>query len=155
MIPGDSTVLFRAVPAPLKFIPEEKRSLKLFARTLSERLGGGRAWTCLITGDQELRRLNAAFLGHDYPTDVLSFPASLPEENLGELAISIERAHQQAAQFGHALLSEICILMLHGFLHLTGMDHERDCGEMARAETRWRAEFDLPSTLIARSKRRQ
>lgn len=155
MPPGDSTVLFRAVPAQLKLIPEEKRSLKSFARTLSERVGSGRSWTCLITNDQELHRLNAAFLGHDYATDVLSFPAASAEEHLGEVAISTERAHEQAAQFGHILMSEIRILMLHGFLHLTGMDHERDRGEMARAEKKWRGEFDLPSTLIARSKRRQ
>ncbi len=155
MTPGDSTVLFRAIPAQLKLVPEEKRSLKSFAEILSERVGNGRAWTCLVTNDLELHRLNAAFLGHDYPTDVLSFPETPQGKHLGEVAISTERAQEQAAQFGHLLMSEIRILMLHGFLHLTGMDHESDRGEMARAETRWRREFDLPFTLIARSKRRQ
>lgn len=155
MTPGDSTVLFRAVPAQLRFIPEERRSLKLFARALTERVGDGRAWTCLITNDRELHRLNAAFLKHDYPTDVLSFPAAPEEPDLGEVAISTERAHDQAARFGHAPAAEIRVLMLHGFLHLTGMDHERDRGEMARAERKWRREFGLPSTLIARSKQRQ
>lgn len=151
---GDSTVLFRAVPAELKFVPEQKRNLKSFARLLSERVGNGRPWTCLITDDQELHRLNASFLGHDYPTDVLSFPGFPHEAHLGEVAISTERARDQASRFGHELLNEVRILMLHGFLHLTGLDHERDRGEMAQAERKWRDEFNLPATLIARSKQR-
>jgi probable rRNA maturation factor len=40
--------------------------------------------------------------------------------------------------------------MLHGVLHLTGMDHERDGGEMRRAEQRWRRRLELPAGLIER-----
>jgi probable rRNA maturation factor len=42
--------------------------------------------------------------------------------------------------------------MLHGLLHLAGMDHETDRGEMARAENHWRQELGLPLTLIARAR---
>jgi probable rRNA maturation factor len=42
--------------------------------------------------------------------------------------------------------------MLHGLLHLTGMDHERDRGAMARAERCWRKEFSLPNGLIERAR---
>lgn len=153
MTVGDSTVLFRAVPRKFKLLPAEKRILTSFAQTLSERIGQGRPWACLISSDRELHRLNASFLGHDYPTDVLSFPAPAEAGYLGEIAISTERAHDQAARFNHPLLSELQILMLHGFLHLTGMDHEGDRGQMARAERKWRGEFHLPATLIARSKK--
>ena len=69
----------------------------------------------------------------------------------GELAISAERAAEQAREFGHTQLDEIRILMLHGVLHLLGMDHERDRGKMARAEARWRKKLNLPSGLIARA----
>ena len=62
-------------------------------------------------------------------------------EGLGEIAISSERAAAQAAEFGHTWLEEVKILMLHGMLHLAGLDHERDGGKMAREEKRWRREF--------------
>jgi len=115
------------------------------------RIGQGRAFCCLVTNDEELRRLNWEFLKHDYPTDVLSFPSAGHGGELGELAISIERAEAQARQHEHALLDELRVLMLHGVLHLSGMDHERDHGEMARAERKLRKEFGLPNSLIARA----
>jgi probable rRNA maturation factor len=104
--------------------------------------------TCLITDDRELRRLNRKFRGKNYATDVLSFPSL--EAGAGEIAISLDRAAEQAAEHGHSLTDEIRILMLHGVLHLTGMDHETDTGEMARAEKRWRKRLGLPSGLIER-----
>ena len=70
---------------------------------------------------------------------------------LGEIAISADRAAEQAREFGHSRLDEIRILMLHGVLHLLGMDHETDRGRMARAEARWRRKLDLPTGLIARA----
>jgi probable rRNA maturation factor len=124
--------------------------VKAFARTLQDRVAGGAAFTCLISDDGELRTLNRTFLNHDYATDVLSFPAGQPSAHLGEIALSVERAAAQAAEFGHSRLQEIHILMLHGVLHLTGMDHEQDEGEMAAAEARWRLDLQLPATLIER-----
>ncbi len=146
------TLLFRALPKQPRISPADRRELKSFADLLSEKLANAAGFTCLFTGDGELRRLNNSFLGHNYPTDVLSFPTANGNGDLGEMAISIARAKAQADQFGHSYLDEIRILMLHGFLHLTGLDHERDQGEMARAEQKWRDVFGLPSTLIARSR---
>lgn len=144
-------MLFRALGASLKLSAEEKRVLRSFARALSDRVVNGRFYTCVITDDAELRRLNSVFLGHDYATDVLSFPSANATGGLGEIAISVERAESQAREFGHGRSEEIQILMLHGLLHLAGMDHECDAGEMGQAERKWRAEFDLPSNLISRA----
>jgi probable rRNA maturation factor len=128
-----------------------KRQLNRFARTLSARLAEGKGFECLLADDRELRRLNAAFLNHDYPTDVLSFPSAADAGTLGGIAVSIERAGEQAEEFGHTLLDELQVLMLHGVLHLAGYDHETDNGEMAAAEQRWRSELNLPLTLIERA----
>ncbi len=140
----DDLVLFRRAPTGL-----ERPALKEFARTLRDAVASGREFHCLISDDRELRRLNRQFLGADYATDVLSFPLH-DDPLLGEMAISAERAAEQARQFGHSRFDEIRILMLHGVLHLTGMDHETDRGAMARAEARWRKKLNLPAGLIAR-----
>ena len=141
----DNIVLFRRAPAELS-----RRNLERFASTLRGEVARGAGFTCLIAGDTELRRLNRDFLGKDYPTDVLSFPNAEATAFLGEIAISAARARAQAAAFGHSLENEIRILMLHGLLHLLGMDHETDRGRMQRAEARWRQRLALPASLIER-----
>lgn len=151
MAADGSSLLFRSLPPELGFTAEEKRAIRVFARILSTRVGNRRRFTCVIGDDSELRRLNKSFRGCDYATDVLSFPSHDSVGDLGELIISAERAEAQALEFGHDRTDEIRVLMLHGLLHLTGMDHEHDHGEMARAERKWRAELGLPATLIARA----
>lgn len=107
----------------------------------------------LLTSDEEIRRLNRTFRKKNKATDVLSFPApeDLAEEHAGDLAISIDTAARQAESFGHSLNDEVKILLLHGLLHLAGMDHEVDSGEMADRETELRLELKLPVTLIERA----
>lgn len=127
-----------------------RAELQGFARELVQYVSVGRLFECLITDDRELRRLNRDFLGHDYPTDVLSFPSGMQGGFAGEMAISAQRATEQAIEFGHTVAEEVKILMLHGLLHLIGMDHEKDRGAMARAEKRWRKHFSLPESLTER-----
>ena len=141
----DSPLLFRRVPAGLA-----RERLKKFARRLQAQVAGGRRFTCLVTNDRELRRLNREFLGIDRATDVLSFPIPGGDE-LGDIAVSIQSAGRQAREHGHSREREIMILMLHGLLHLLGMDHESDRGRMRRAEARWRQRLELPLGLTERS----
>jgi probable rRNA maturation factor len=132
-----------------------RSSLRAFSRKVCQEVAGGRAFTCLITSDPELSRLNAIFFGKDVPTDVMSFPASGPPHGwLGEIAISADRAREQAGHYGHSIEEEIRVLMLHGVLHLTGLDHVGDRGRMRRAETHWRKALGLPAGLIERSRRK-
>lgn len=125
--------------------------MRAFAARLRDEVACGRSFTCLLARDRELQRLNQQFLEKDYPTDVLSFPSGARDGFLGELAISVDRAAAQAAGHGHTIDDEIRILMLHGVLHLLGMDHEADRGRMRRTESRWRKTFELPTGLIERA----
>ncbi len=132
-------------------------AVRAFARRLRAEVAQGRDFCCLIADDATLINLNRQFRRKDYPADVLSFPAPEPLEPgaaspLGDIAISIERASEQACRLGHSLESELEILMLHGLLHLMGMDHAADRGRMARAERRWRQELGLPAGLIERAR---
>jgi probable rRNA maturation factor len=106
----------------------------------------------LLAGDRTLRRLNREFRGKDKATDVLSFPAPVGfgGDHAGDLAISVDTAQRQALEQGHTLRDEVRVLLLHGLLHLAGMDHEVDGGEMAEREGLLRVKLRLPSGLIAR-----
>ena len=144
----DPLVIYARRPAWLR-----RRVVSDFARNLQSRLAGGRSFCCRLTCDDELRTLNRDFLGKDAPTDVLSFPGD-GATYLGDLAISADRAAEQAAEHGHSPEQEVCVLMLHGLLHLLGYDHETDRGRMRRVEAKWRAELGLPAGLIERTQRR-
>ena len=84
--------------------------------------------TIAIEDDEQLRLLNNQFLGIDSPTDVLSFPADEIDPDsghvyLGDIVISLPRAVYQAESAGHAVQSEVQLLVIHGTLHLLGFDH--------------------------------
>lgn len=107
--------------------------------------------TVLLASDSEVRELNRSFRKKNAVTDVLSFPSVSMNGYVGDIAISVDAARRQARERGHSTVEEIKILMLHGMLHLAGMDHESDNGEMQRKESRLRREFGLPEGLIARA----
>jgi probable rRNA maturation factor len=142
-----TTVLFHVATPGLS-----RRNARAFAKRLESEVAGGQAFICLISSDRELRRLNREFRKQDHATDILSFPSEPETGFLGELAISFEKARQQAVKHGHAVEQEVEILMLHGLLHLLGMDHETDGGRMSRAERKWRASLGLPPGLIERAR---
>lgn len=83
-----------------------------------------------------MQRLNATYRGMDEPTDVLSFPqyehgydyhlATAEHNSLGDIAISLPVAHQNAVRNAHSEIEEITQLMIHGILHLLGFDHTHD-----------------------------
>ncbi|MDP9169121.1 MAG: rRNA maturation RNase YbeY [Acidobacteriota bacterium] len=140
-------ITYRRAPATLN-----RSAIEAFAEVLRTRVGRGREFHCLITSDAELQALNKRFLRKDFPTDVLSFPSGATDP-IGDIAISLQRARAQAREWAHSVEDELCILMLHGVLHLKGLDHEADSGRMARAEKRWRNKLGLPGGLIERAAR--
>jgi len=78
----------------------------------------------LITDADEIRRLNAEFRGVDSVTDVLSFPDG--EGSLGEIAVCLPIAEEQATERGISLESELACLAVHGGLHLLGYDDDTE-----------------------------
>ena len=123
---GSTTLLFDPDSRPALGRRVTQTELREFAEILSAKVAKNRAFTCLIGGDDELRRLNKQFRRKKYATDVLSFPSGAAEGPLGEIAISADRALAQAQEFGHSVGDEIRIPLLHGVLHLLGFDHMSD-----------------------------
>lgn len=100
----------------------------------------------VIAGDDMLHDLNRDYRGVDAPTDVLSFAAreedddalfvSAPEaaSYLGDVIIAYPTAARQAEAAGHAVDDELCLLAVHGALHLLGYDHATPAEEAAMWE---------------------
>lgn len=89
--------------------------------------------------DDEIARLNGEYRGKEGPTDVLSFecdndpmpaeampPGAEPVYELGDIVIAVDVAERQTAIYGTSFEREICILEIHGLLHLCGYDHVTD-----------------------------
>jgi probable rRNA maturation factor len=93
-----------------------------------------------LCGDRAMRAMNRDFRGHDYTTDVLSFPGDARVEpgHLGDVVVCVPQARRQAAARGERVEREIRTLLLHGVLHCMGHDHDTDDGEMERLERRLR-----------------
>ena len=129
-----------------------EESLERFVLRAKKKVGLKGAVSVLITSSREMRELNYRFRRKDEATDVLSFPAlrGVVTRFAGDVAISAEIAAANAKRLGHSVGEEIKILVLHGVLHLSGYDHERDDGQMARAEANLRKEMKLPVGLIER-----
>ena len=94
----------------------------------------------LFCADGRMRGLNRRYRGKDKSTDVLAFPANAAQAAgfLGDIVISVPYAGREARRRGETRAREIDRLLLHGFLHLMGYDHETDDGEMDALEGRLR-----------------
>lgn len=110
----------------------------------------------LLTNDAQMRVWNRACLRHDWPTDVLAFPATpapapppaapVPEALLGDLIINLEAAARQAIDYGWSEAEELALLAAHGTLHLLGYDDatRRARAVMARKQRAMVAGLQLP-----------
>jgi probable rRNA maturation factor len=81
-----------------------------------------------LVDNAAIHSINRRHLGHDWPTDVISFVLSAPEEPelAGELVISAEMALSTASELGADPLAELCLYTVHGLLHLCGYDDQTD-----------------------------
>ena len=133
-------------------------AIERFLFRLNRELGLERASSFVrFLTDAEMTRLNLTFRKKRKTTDVLSFPSELRSRPaslrrraktlrgffLGDIAISPTVARRNAKKFDRNMTEEICILVLHGVLHLLGYDHETDRGEMERVEATLRHRLGL------------
>jgi probable rRNA maturation factor len=104
--------------------------------------------------DRAMRKLNREHRAINQTTDILSFPAK-PEkgawQHLGDLVISLPMAEKMAKKLGVSRRREIETLVIHGFLHLCGHDHEKDSGAMLELQQQLERELlseePLPMSL--------
>jgi len=90
------------------------------------------SFNLIIVDNNYIHELNKTYRHIDRETDVITFALEdedtivLPNEEriLGDIYISIDRAREQAKEYGHSLLRELSFLAVHGFYHLLGYDHQ-------------------------------
>ncbi len=104
--------------------------------------------------DRGMKKLNREHRGKNETTDVLSFPSEAGKgefPHLGDIVISLPVAEAMAKKLGVSRRREVETLVIHGFLHLCGYDHENDNGEMMtlqmELETQLLGDAPLPMSL--------
>jgi len=95
----------------------------------------------MLVSDAHIQRLNSQYRRKNKPTNVLSFPlqegTGLPDGTmLGDIVISLDTAAAEARQQGRPLRNHLTRLLIHGLVHLLGMDHERSAGEAVAMSAR-------------------
>jgi probable rRNA maturation factor len=114
--------------------PEEL--VRLAQRTLAREGHNRGSVSIALVDDAAIHELNRRHLGHDFPTDVLSFLLSEAEEEFsGAVVISAETAVRLAKEAGVAPLNELALYLVHGLLHLCGYD-DQNVAAQARMRAR-------------------
>lgn len=115
----------------------EVRDMFLYLDTMeSGKIPSGELSIVFLT-DEEMARVHGSFLQKMTPTDVLTFPGDETHGHAGEICVSVDRAEYEAEHRGHNLAHELTLYLVHGWLHLSGLDdhNPEDRREMRRAET--------------------
>ena len=91
-------------------------------------IGGKKTFDIIFVNKDEIQRINKEYRKIDKVTDVISFAncddPDLPKtKQLGDIFICVERAKEQALEYGHSEQREFAFLAVHGYLHLCGFDH--------------------------------
>lgn len=86
--------------------------------------------TVRLTDDETIWKLNRDYMGHDYPTDVITFSYGdnvlSRLRQLGDIVISCDTARRQAEEYGLDPETEVSLLAIHGVLHLAGWNDETE-----------------------------
>ena len=160
----------RPKPAPTEALPVEvqvdvrdvrvpggRPALTAFLRALgaeaSRALGRPVALAFVLVDDVTIREVNARMLGHDWATDVITFPWAEAPALEAELMLSVETARREAAERGHDPADELALYAVHGVLHLLGHDDHDPAARrrMRSAERRWLERLGRPAVFGRRS----
>src|SRR5262249_37625545 len=138
-----------SIASPQEIVDIDRGRMRQVVRAVLEGEGIAEAEVSLAFVDNPtIHRLNRQFLGHDEPTDVLSFPLSEPPARklAGELVIGVEVAKAEAGQRGHDVTAELALYVIHGVLHLCGYDDRTSEGAAAMRgrERHYLSQLGLP-----------
>jgi len=124
----------------LQPVPVDRDKLEKVVEGAAEQLGAMvDNLSVALVDDARISQLNRQLLGRFGPTDVIAFEAEQDAEgSSGEIIISVQTAQGQAQQYGHSLTAELCLLAIHGLLHVMGYEDQTEAGhaEMEQIQER-------------------
>lgn len=119
--------IFNETKEEIKEIEDIKKVIK---KAIEIENPGNVEFNIILVDNNYIHTLNKEYRNIDRETDVISFALEdykdITFDNyrmLGDIYISLDKAHSQAIEYGHSFKREICFLSVHGFLHLLGYDH--------------------------------
>jgi rRNA maturation RNase YbeY len=134
---------------------DKKRIRKITENLLTYLKLPGRDVSILFVDNKEIQKLNKQFFGKDKPTNVISFSymenetpgraserrptpedPEFPCEMIGDIVISLERAHEEAESMNGPFHERVMALVIHGLLHIVGYTHEEGGNESRRMRYR-------------------
>lgn len=122
----------------IRYTTRQKRKLRdCIGRLIREEGGKVGEVSVILCSDAYLSGLNSRFLNRDYLTDIIAFDYSDKLEGpvvRGELYISLERVKENAHTFSVSLRTEMNRIIIHGLLHLLGMEDDTEANRMAMRE---------------------
>ena len=105
------------------------REYEKIIKNVFKTIGGKKEFNLIFVNQDEIKRINKEYRKLDKVTDVISFANcddptwDKKNKELGDIFICIERAEEQAKEYGHSTRREFAFLAVHGYLHLCGFDH--------------------------------
>ena len=122
--------MFEIINETIEEIKELKNVEIVLNKAIEIEKVGQVSFNVIIVDNDYIWKLNKEYRKIDRPTDVITFALEDHEDIkyedfrlLGDIYISLDKAKEQAIEYGHSFKREICFLAVHGFLHLLGYDH--------------------------------
>ncbi|MBQ9124476.1 MAG: rRNA maturation RNase YbeY [Acholeplasmatales bacterium] len=118
----------------VNFFNESKENVKEYQKLINrifKGIGTNKEFNIIFVDSDEIRRINNEYRKIDKVTDVISFALCddqdlIQTNELGDIFICVERAKEQALEYGHSEMREFAFLAVHGYLHLCGFDHQTE-----------------------------
>lgn len=116
----------------INFVNETQKDVKEYEKLIKgifkQFKNKEKVFSIIFVDEEEIRRINREYRKIDKVTDVISFALNdaddgFDTEEMGDIFICLDKAFQQAVEYGHSVAREVGFLAVHGYLHLLGYDH--------------------------------
>lgn len=116
----------------INYFNETEESVWKYQRLINsifKPMGSKKYFNIIFVSLEEIHRINKEYRNIDRPTDVISFALIDDKEEkqtheMGDIFICLDKAREQAKEYGHSIIREVAFLSVHGYLHLSGYDHQ-------------------------------